>query len=453
MTNKLGVYWSVMHRRASDYDYFKRLNPSAIKLMDAGQPDYAWVRANLPGALVLARDWALSEQHGDMLADPTGTGKRHAQEWAAKQAQLGFDPGRTLVLGINEPHVWEAGVAAALTAYTVAFLDECARLGLRGGALQLGVGWPANVGPDMPPNWNPYAPVADAIRRGNHALVTHEYWADSGPGELWGWWAGRSLKCPWDVPIIIGECGVDMYVKTPSIEHNRRGWQGHMDATRYARELAEYVGRMSTDRRFVGCCVFASDFQNREWASFDLEPAYSAVLSTPIPMQPPPVPIKPSTVYVPVAPKQEEPMSSNWERCIAWVLRWEGGFQANPADVGNYYNGQLVGTKYGISAASWGHLYDIPNLTIEQAKDIYFVHYWQASGADKLTWPLCLLQMDTAILHGTGTARSWLAETGPNAYAYAAKRLRVYLGMKTWNEFGAAWTRRTADLLDEIGKA
>lgn len=58
----------------------------------------------------------------------------------------------------------------------------------------------------------------------------------------------------------------------------------------------------------------------------------------------------------------------------------------------------------------------------------------------------------TAVLHGTGTARSWLAETGPNAYAYAAKRLRVYLGMKTWNEFGAAWTRRTADLLEEMGK-
>lgn len=279
MTTRLGPYWSVMHRRPQDYAFFRDLQPTVIKLMDGGEPDYAWVRASLPGALVLARDWAMSEQHDDMRRDPAGTGKRHAQEWAQHAGRLSFDRAKTLVLGINEPRVWEAGIPAALTAYTVAFLDECARLGLRGGALQFGVGWPANVGPDMPPNWNPYAPVQDAIRRGNHALVCHEYWADGGPGELWGWWAGRSLKCPWDVPIIIGECGVDLYVKNPGVPHNQRGWRSHMDADRYARELAEYVTRMSADKRFVGCCVFAADYANGEWESFDIEPAYRAILA------------------------------------------------------------------------------------------------------------------------------------------------------------------------------
>lgn len=315
---KLGVYWSVSHRRPQDYDYFKRLNPTVVKVMDGGDVDYQWIRANLPNSLVLARIHALSEQHSDMLADPTGTGKRHAQEWAAKVGQLQFDPANTLVLGINEPRVWEPPMLAAVVPYTVAFLDECSRLGLRGGALQLGVGWPANSGTDTPPNWTPYAPVADAIKRGRHALVTHEYWADGGPGELWGWWAGRSLKCPWDVPLVIGECGIDLYVKDPSVGQQRRGWQGRMTPERYAKELAEYTARMSADRRFVGCCVFASDYANREWASFDLQPAYQAILATPVPAS------QPHTVHLPVVgegPSVPPPVMPHESRALTWPAK------------------------------------------------------------------------------------------------------------------------------------
>lgn len=448
--NKLGVYWSVMHRRPQDYRYFERLNPAVVKIMDGGHPDYQWVYSNLPNTRVLARDWALSEQYDDMRRDPVGTGKRHAREWADHALRLGFDRGRTHVLGINEPRVWEAGVPEAVTAYTVAFLDECGAVGLRAGALQFAVGWPANTGTDTPPNWEPYAPVADAIRRGGHVLVCHEYWADSGPGELWGWWGGRALRCPWDVPIIIGECGIDQYVKNGAVGQAQRGWQAHKSAGQYAAELADYTGRMAQDKRFVGCCVFASDFANREWAGFDVEPAYEAILSVPVQRPTAQTP----QGYVPIAgdrPTVPAKTDDNWERAIAWVLRWEGGFQADPADVGNYYQGQLIGTKYGISAASWAHAYDIPNLTLEQARAIYQEHYWRASGADKLQWPLCLLVMDTAVLHGTGTARAWLAEVGADPWAFAAKRLRVYTRLPNWGNFGAAWVNRTADLLAEMG--
>ncbi len=58
MTTRLGVYWSVMHRRPQDYGYMRSLSPTVVKVMDGGQPDYAWLRANLPNALILARDWA-----------------------------------------------------------------------------------------------------------------------------------------------------------------------------------------------------------------------------------------------------------------------------------------------------------------------------------------------------------------------------------------------------------
>jgi hypothetical protein len=275
--------------------------------MDGTAADYAWARDNLPNSLLVARDHPLSEQHADMLKDPVGTGKRHAQEWNAHQQRLGFDKAKTLILGINEPKVWDAGVPEALRKYTIALCDEATVYGLRVGAMQLSVGWPANKGGDTGPDWSPYHGVDNAIRHNHGALVVHEYWADDGPLENWGWWCGRVLKCPWQVPIIIGETGIDMYVKDASIHHAHRGWLGRMAPEQYARELAGYVSRMKDDSRYVGCAVFASDYVDDAWKSFDLERAYSAVLATPIPdVGPGPTPPDPTPPVTPPTPVPDE---------------------------------------------------------------------------------------------------------------------------------------------------
>lgn len=64
-----------------------------------------------------------------------------------------------------------------------------------------------------------------------------------------------------------------------------------------------------------------------------------------------------------------------FNRCIVIVLKNEGGYQCDPDDRGNYANGVLRGTKYGISARCYPKL-DIKNLTEEQAKLIYLSDYW-----------------------------------------------------------------------------
>lgn len=457
MSNRLGCYWSVMHRRPQDYAYFKALQPTVIKIMDGGLPDYQWVRQNMPGALVIARDWALSEQHEDMLRDPVGTGIRHAHEWFAKVGSLGFDPANTLVLGINEPHVWEPGVPEALRQYTIAMCNEAAGLGLRVGAMQLSVGWPANNGPDTPPDWTPWYGVEDAINRGNHVLMLHEYWADMGPGENWGWWGGRALKCPWQVPIVIAECGVDMYVKDGSVPHEQRGWVGRMHPSRYAVELSEYTWRMAADSRFVGCCVFASDYANREWASFDVEPAYQAILSLP--------PAAPdstgNTVHLPIVgnggePPTPEPQGDLFPKVMAFINRWEGGYVNNPLDLGGATN---MGITIGTLSRWRGHevsIEDVKNLTREEADAIYRAWYWEPSGASKATdYPTALLLMDSGVLHGVGAPQAWVAEYGLDPWRIAGRRLRVYTGKDgaQWNAFGKGWMNRVADLLEEMGKA
>lgn len=66
-------------------------------------------------------------------------------------------------------------------------------------------------------------------------------------------------------------------------------------------------------------------------------------------------------------------------RCIRRTLKHEGGFQKRENDPGNWTGGrvgvgELVGTKYGISAKSYPEI-DIPNLTEEQAVVIYVLDY------------------------------------------------------------------------------
>lgn len=531
MTSKLGPYWSVMHRRPQDYAFFKQLQSSVFKIMDGGPPDYQFARDELPNSLVIARDHALSEQHSDMLKDPVGTGQRHAHEWDGHQKRLGFDRAKSLILGINEPHIWEPGVPEALRLYTIALCDEATTLDLRVGAMQLSVGWPNNDGPDTPPNWSQWHGVDNAIRHNNGALIVHEYWADQGPSENWGWWAGRVLKCPWQVPIIIGETGIDMYVKDASVAHLSRGWRGRKSPEQYAQELADYVGRMSADSRFVGCAVFAADFANGEWASFDIEPAYQAILATPIPNvtptpQPPtPAPDGPTAVVMalrganvrsgpgteytvkgaealgtvmpivgknggwylvelphvkgwvsntvveafnvddvpvvdapPVKPTQPTttPTGDCWERALAFVLRWEGLWADDPNDSGGAtMKGITLGT-YTRWRDAQGKLAptkdDLRNITDAEVRQIYHDWYWLASGSNQLPFPLCLAHFNIAVNAGPARAEQFLNESGGNFKRYVAAAMDWYTRIDGWKHYGAAWTRRNADVLREAAK-
>ena len=93
-----------------------------------------------------------------------------------------------------------------------------------------------------------------------------------------------------------------------------------------------------------------------------------------------------------------------FEQCFNIVLGEEGGFQKNPKDRGNYAKGRLVGTKYGISARSYPEV-DIPNLTVEKAKEIYFRDFWQKMKLHLLDNKELILQIfDMAINAGVAIA-------------------------------------------------
>lgn len=81
---------------------------------------------------------------------------------------------------------------------------------------------------------------------------------------------------------------------------------------------------------------------------------------------------------------------------------------------------------------------------------IYERDYWQASGAAGLSWPLSLVLFDSAVNAGVGQAQTWLQQSGAEVHRYLALRLTFYTKLNHWRHFGAAWSRRVADLLQEM---
>ena len=65
---------------------------------------------------------------------------------------------------------------------------------------------------------------------------------------------------------------------------------------------------------------------------------------------------------------------SNFDKAFLQVVGIEGGYVSDPDDRGGE-------TKFGISKRSYPHL-DIRNLSLEQAKQIYYEDFWKDCGLD-----------------------------------------------------------------------
>lgn len=86
----------------------------------------------------------------------------------------------------------------------------------------------------------------------------------------------------------------------------------------------------------------------------------------------------------------------------------EGAYSTDPSDPGNWTGGypgvgELKGTKYGISAASYPRI-DIENLTPDGAKAIYFTDFWTRLNCNSLPAPLASALFKCAVNIGVKPA-------------------------------------------------
>lgn len=142
----------------------------------------------------------------------------------------------------------------------------------------------------------------------------------------------------------------------------------------------------------------------------------------------------------------------SFSRAVEFTLGWEGGFSNDPADPGNWTGGEvgkgaLVGTKFGISAASYPDV-DLANLTRDDAKAIYRRDYWEALGldADQYGPDYQVVAFDSAVQHGVGTVRAWMRRF-PTVEGLLVHRLGFYLQLRNFDRYGRGWVRRLHSLM------
>jgi lysozyme family protein len=163
-----------------------------------------------------------------------------------------------------------------------------------------------------------------------------------------------------------------------------------------------------------------------------------------------------------------------FDEAFTRLISSEGGLSMDPKDPGNWTGGRvnvgiLKGTKYGIAANTYPDV-DIQNLTLDQAKAIYYRDWWLKVGADEYDaaivyqlWQFAInASMDTAKRAlqravkvaddgnvGSVTIAAVKAMTVTDVlFRFAAQEIRHYTSLSTWPTYGKGWMNRMANQID-----
>lgn len=148
----------------------------------------------------------------------------------------------------------------------------------------------------------------------------------------------------------------------------------------------------------------------------------------------------------------------NFDDAFQALIGHEGGYVDDRRDAG----GQ---TKYGISKAAYPGE-DIPNLTLERAKQIYARDYWGPAGCDAVPDEAKLQVFDMAVNSGVKTAIKTMqlavgaaadSVLGPHTLQaiqsmpparfiarFNGQRLALVTDLASWPAFGRGWAKRIA---------
>lgn len=82
-------------------------------------------------------------------------------------------------------------------------------------------------------------------------------------------------------------------------------------------------------------------------------------------------------------------MKGSFDKAFKITIGLEGNYSNDPDDPGGE-------TKFGIAKRYHPNI-DIKNLSLEQAKDIYYTEYWLPSGCDNVPFPMDICLFDSAV--------------------------------------------------------
>lgn len=161
-------------------------------------------------------------------------------------------------------------------------------------------------------------------------------------------------------------------------------------------------------------------------------------------------------------------MRENFARCLAEVLRHEGGWADHPQDPGGAtMKGVTIGTFAGFKGRKVTKA-ELRAISDADLQAIYRRGYWDKVRGDELPAGLDLVAFDAAVNSGPSRGARWLqsalgvtvdGQIGPQTIAaarganvgqvidYACNtRLDFLRKLKTWGTFGKGWNARVASV-------
>lgn len=112
-------------------------------------------------------------------------------------------------------------------------------------------------------------------------------------------------------------------------------------------------------------------------------------------------------------------MKITFNKAFEFTIGLEGQYSNDPNDPGGE-------TKYGISK-KYNPTVDVKNLTLDQAKDIYYKKYWIPSGCDEATFPMDICLFDGAVNPQNGGNKELLDMHPENWQEFMIFRMQRYM--------------------------
>ena len=162
-------------------------------------------------------------------------------------------------------------------------------------------------------------------------------------------------------------------------------------------------------------------------------------------------------------------MKENYAKCLAQVLKYEGGYVDHPKDPGGPTNKGVTQAVYDDWRKSQNlSTQTVRNITDSEVAAIYKNLYWDRISGDLLPSGVDFAVFDYAVNSGVSKAAKTLQSVvgvtqdgviGPAtilatqiyvANAVTNKRLAFMQSLSIWSTFGRGWAARIADVRNQI---
>lgn len=153
---------------------------------------------------------------------------------------------------------------------------------------------------------------------------------------------------------------------------------------------------------------------------------------------------------------------ADWTQAAKITVEHEGGYENNPNDSGNWYNGLNYGTKYGITARDVAIYFPdrlsdpncIQNLSVSDAMKIYYWGYWKSLYSQIDDQSIANKLFDLGVLFGVKEAVKKLQ------FALGLTNIDGDFGNETLNKLNESYAptilvgfkQAMCELADEIGE-